>query len=102
MVTWTILASVISPVWTWLGRRLADLFFRAGIRLVETGTIQSAKSEPSPEDWETEWEVIESDLAGFIPSEDLHKMKRLDRQARANGERKLHVPTYFAWGRVLS
>ena len=83
-----------------LGARLADLFFRAGIKLIETGTIQSAEHQPSPEDWETEWAVIESDLAGFIASDDLHRMKRLDQQARAQGERALHVPTYFAWGRA--
>lgn len=85
-----------------LGARLADLFFRAGIELLETGTIQGAESEPSAQDWETEWAVIESDLAGFIPSADLHKLKRLDQQARARGERELYVPTYFAWGRVVS
>jgi SAM-dependent methyltransferase len=83
-----------------LGARLADLFFRAGIELVETGTIQGAESDPSPEDWETEWAVIEADLAGLIPTEEIQKMKRLDEQARARGERELHVPTYFAWGRV--
>jgi hypothetical protein len=27
-------------------------------------------------------------------------MKELDRAAREQGERVLHVPTYFAWGRV--
>jgi SAM-dependent methyltransferase len=83
-----------------LGARLADLFFRAGIELLETGTIQGAESDPSPEDWETEWAVIEADLAGLIARDDVQKMKRLDEQARARGERKLHVPTYFAWGRV--
>jgi SAM-dependent methyltransferase len=83
-----------------LGARLADLFFRAGIQLLETGTIQSADNDPSSEDWETEWGVIESDLAGFIPREELHKMKSLDQQARARGERTLHVPTHFAWGQA--
>ena len=83
-----------------LGAKLADLFFRAGIDLVETGTIQEAESELSIEDWETEWEVIESDLAGFIPGEDIYRMKYLDQQARTRGERVLHVPTYFAWGRA--
>jgi ubiquinone/menaquinone biosynthesis C-methylase UbiE len=83
-----------------LGARLADLFFKAGIQIVETGTIQNAENDPSQEDWETEWAVIESDLAEFIPGEELHKLKRLDQQARVRGERKLHVPTYFAWGRV--
>ena len=80
--------------------RLADLFFRAGIELLETGTIQGAESDPSPEDWETEWTVIEADLAGLIPTDEVQKMKRLDEEARARGERELHVPTYFAWGRV--
>jgi SAM-dependent methyltransferase len=81
-----------------LGARLADLFLRAGIELIETGTLQSAESDASPEDWEIEWAVIESDLAGFIPGEDIHKMRRLDQRARARGERVLYVPTYFAWG----
>jgi SAM-dependent methyltransferase len=85
-----------------LGRRLADLFFRAGIELVETGTIQGAESEPSAEDWETEWEVIESDLAGLVAGGEVRKMKRLDQRARLRGERALHVPTYFAWGRAPS
>ena len=83
-----------------LGARLADLFFRAGIQLIETATIQGAESEPVPDDWETEWAVIESDLRGLIPPDEVQKLKSLDRAARARGERVLHVPTYFAWGRV--
>jgi SAM-dependent methyltransferase len=83
-----------------LGARLADLFFRAGIEIVETGTIQNAEYDPSPEQWETEWDVIESDLAGLVSSDELHKMKKLDQAARARRERVLHVPTYFAWGRI--
>jgi len=44
--------------------------------------------------------VLESDLAGFVSSEDLHKMNVLDEQAWQRGERVLHVPTYFAWGKI--
>jgi ubiquinone/menaquinone biosynthesis C-methylase UbiE len=83
-----------------LGAQLADLFFKAGIKLVERGTIQSAENDPSPDEWEAEWAVLESDLAGFIPRDDIEKMKTLDQQARARGDRVLHVPTYFAWGHV--
>jgi hypothetical protein len=83
-----------------LGARLADLFFRAGIQIVETGPIQTAEADLSARDWETEWAVIESDLAGFVPDADIRNMKRLDRQARERGERVLHVPTYFAWGKA--
>lgn len=81
-----------------LGARLGNLFFQAGIQIVETGTIQNANDDPSPEEWEIEWAVIESDLAGFIPDNDIHQMKQLDRRARRRGTRVLHVPTYFAWG----
>jgi SAM-dependent methyltransferase len=83
-----------------LGARLADLFFRAGIEIIETGPIQNAGQDPSPEEWENEWAVIESDLAGIVPDEEIQKMKRLDQQARTSGERVLYVPTYFAWGQV--
>jgi hypothetical protein len=44
--------------------------------------------------------VIETDLAGLVADEEIHKMKILDQQARARGERELFVPTYFAWGRT--
>jgi len=84
-----------------LGARLAELFFQAGIKINETGTIQSGDNEPSPDEWEIEWAVIESDVAGSVPGEDIQKMKLLDQQARARGERVLNVPTYFAWGQML-
>jgi hypothetical protein len=32
--------------------------------------------------------------------EEIQRLKELDESARARGERVLHVPTYFAWGRV--
>lgn len=85
-----------------LGKRLGELFFRAGIELIETGTIQGAESEPGLEDWETEWQVLESDLAGLVSDADFRRMKHLDQQARLRGERALHVPTHFAWGRLPS
>ncbi len=83
-----------------LGARLAELFFEAGINIVETGTIQSQNNDPSAEEWEIEWDVIQSDLTGWVPDADIQKMKRLDKQAREQKRRVLHVPTYFAWGRV--
>lgn len=83
-----------------LGAGLADLFFEAGIEIVETGIIQSREHEPSLRDWEIEWEVIEADLRGWVPDQDLQNLKDLDKKAREEGKRVLHVPTYFAWGRV--
>ncbi len=83
-----------------VGARLGQLFFEAGIRVVETGTIQGQAREPSLEEWALEWQVIESDLKGWIPEPELQKMKRFDREAYEKKTRRLHVPTYYAWGRV--
>jgi SAM-dependent methyltransferase len=83
-----------------IGARLASLFFEAGISIRETGTIQNSDSELSQEEWQLEWQVIESDLHGWIPDEDIQRMKDLDQQARQQGTRVLHVPTHFAWGEI--
>lgn len=82
-----------------VGGRLAELFSQAQINIIETGTIQSLGNEPSADEWEIEWDVIESDLTGWVPDADIQKMKRIDKKAREDGTRILHVPTHFAWGR---
>ena len=82
------------------GAQLADTFTRAGIDIIEAGTIQRSKNEASREEQEIEWTVLEADLASSIPDAELQKMKQLDEKAWVKGERVLHVPTYFAWGRV--
>ncbi len=82
------------------GARLAETFVRAGIEVIETGTIQRSGNEASREEQEKEWAVLEADLAESVSGEDIHKMKLLDEEAWARGERVLFVPTYFVWGRV--
>lgn len=90
------------------GARLADTFARAGVEIVETGTIQrpaqseveGSKNEASREEREKEWATLEADLGASVSGEDIRKMKLLDEEAWARGERVLHVPTYFALGRV--
>ncbi len=82
-----------------LGARLADLFDRAGIRLIETGTLRGGGGDPpSPQERDLEWAVLEADLAGLVPEADLQRLKQLDEQAWQAGARLLHVPTHFAWG----
>jgi SAM-dependent methyltransferase len=82
------------------GARLADTFARAGIEVQETGTLQPSSHAAAAGEWEKEWAVIEADLAGSIPGEAVQTMKALDREARKQGQRVLHVPTYFVLGRV--
>ncbi len=84
-----------------LGARLADLFARAGIRLIETGPItEDGKLPPLPDERELEWVVMEADLTGIIPREEIYRMKVLEEHAWQEGRRVLHVPTYFAHGMV--
>lgn len=82
------------------GAQLAETFHQAGINIIETGPIQSGAVMRSVEDWENEWEVIEADLGGWVPSVEIQRMKQLDKGARSRNERTLHVPTFFAWGKT--
>ena len=83
-----------------MGARLAELFYEAGIKIIETGIIQDPKEEPSLEERKIEWDVIEADLKGWVPDADIQKMKLLDQEAHEKNTRVLNVPTHFAWGRV--
>lgn len=80
------------------GARLAETFFQAGVKLKETGTIQSGGEEPSAREREMEWAVIQADLGESVSSAEIQKMKMLDDEAWTKGERIMNVPTYFAWG----
>jgi len=84
-----------------LGSRLAELFAQAEMRPIETGTLRGwGERPPTAAERELEWAVLEADLTGSVPAQDLQKMKNLDEQAWLAGERVLFVPTHFAWGQI--
>ncbi len=84
-----------------LGSRLAELFRQAGLPPVEAGTIRRGTGRLLTQaEWELEWKVLEADLAGSVPPKELQRLKNLDEQAWQRGQRLLHVPTHYAWGRV--
>jgi hypothetical protein len=77
------------------------LYYQTGIEILETEAIENqGKDALTSAEWELEWAVLENDLTGFVPVEEIQRLKKLDQAAWASGERILHVPTYFAWGRV--
>ncbi len=84
------------------GAKLAQAFNEAGIQIVETGEIQdqTRMSMATPEEREMEWAVLEVDLQGVIPADQIKQMKATSEEAWGRGERKIHIPTHFAWGRV--
>ncbi len=84
-----------------IGAELAELFRGAGIEIIETGAISKSAHAPfNAEEWALEWATLETDLTGRIPDEHIQKMKALDRLAWETGERILHVPTHYIWGRT--
>ena len=83
-----------------LGANLAALFRRVGIQVVEAGTLaQSTRVSPSADERALEWATLEVDLAGRVSDEYLQKMKKIDQTAWERGERQLHIPTHYVWGR---
>ena len=86
---------------TSIGARLGALFAEAGIHLIETGELGRGSSAPLMLDEQgLEWAVLRADLTGYIPDADIQKYEVLDRAAWQCGERELHIPTHFAWGRA--
>jgi len=89
-----------------IGRKLAGIFYQAGLQTVQSGVLGGQWSGPPDWDhWESEWAVLESDLnktSKFINISEVSKLKDVDRSAYERGERVLFVPTFYAWGRVPS
>jgi SAM-dependent methyltransferase len=84
-----------------MGRKLAGLFTRAGLKHVQTGVLGGEwGAPPAPEAWESEWAVLEEDLRGQIAPGELAELRQQDAAAWKNGERILYVPTFYAVGRV--
>lgn len=84
-----------------MGAKLTELFHTAGIQIVEAGSLSKSTREAfDHQAWESEWTVLESDLAGRIPDDQIQKMKALDLHAWQSGERVFHVPTHYLWGRM--
>jgi len=86
---------------TRLGRRLGTLFHAAGLTDVETGVLGGQwRGTPSLEEQAQEWAVLEADLGPEVAPAELARLRQIDEQAWARGERVLFVPTFYAVGRM--
>jgi SAM-dependent methyltransferase len=84
-----------------LGRKLRSLFTAAGLVDIEMGALGGQwRGAPPPEEFESEWAVLRSDLRGTLDPESLDRLQALDARAWLRGERVLFVPTFYAWGRT--
>ncbi len=85
---------------TELGARLAVLFARAGLYVVEAGILRPPEHSVLADEARQEWAVLENDLTGYLPAWFLRGMKLLDEHACRRGKRVLFVPTHFALGQL--
>lgn len=84
-----------------MGRKISGLFHQAGLKNIRSGLLGGEWSNPpASQAWNSEWAVLESDLAGQMPPQELHSLRRRDSEAWQNGERILFVPTFYAIGQV--
>ena len=83
------------------GRQLAGLFSQAGFSNVKIGISGFQKETKVLPDWfNSEWQVLENDLAGSLDHDRLDHLKERDRQAWLDGSRVLWIPTFYAIGQV--
>ena len=87
-----------------LGRRLAQIFSRVGLKSLQVGILGGQWNlSQNPAAWKSEWATLETDLAS-IPDQwkptQVEQLRQQDLLARQRGERVLFVPTFYAWGIV--
>lgn len=87
---------------TSIGAQLPALFAAAGLQLVDAGPLQTGGLGSAGAAHETalEAQTLHADLSGRVPAKQLERWLAQDAAAWGAGTRRLHVPTYFAFGRV--
>ncbi len=84
-----------------IGRKLHALFSAAGLVKIQVGLLGGEWSGmPSSEEIDSEWTMLQSDLAHRISDKDLDSLKQIDQDAWRKGSRILFVPTFYAHGHV--
>ena len=79
-----------------MGSSLNVLFQQIGLTNIYTDVLESETDQRSGLDDSLEWRVLRSDLKGTVSEEDLMQFELYEQDARANGERVLVIPTYYA------
>ncbi|MEX1248490.1 MAG: class I SAM-dependent methyltransferase [Anaerolineales bacterium] len=81
-----------------IGGHLPQLFQAADLAVVESGQLQASGQTDQAD--ALELEVLQADLSGRIPDDELQHYLAEEACARRENKRILHVPTFFAIGRV--
>lgn len=79
------------------GRRLGEWFTAAGLQTT-VGVMGGCWQLPD-DGWQAEQSMRERDLRGWLPPDELERLRQVERQAVLDGRRVLYVPTFYALGR---
>ena len=83
------------------GRSLAGWFRQAGLVDIESGLLGGLWMSPPTDNFlESEWEMLRHDLEGSMTPSEIIRYHSVDLHAWADGTRVLHIPTFFAAGKV--
>ncbi len=83
-----------------MGARLTDLFQRTGLTNIYTNTLENEEGQETDLGESLEWKVLRSDLQDTLSEAELAQFELYEWDARANGERVMIVPTWYAIGWV--
>jgi len=78
------------------GREIVGMISKSGFQLLKFGVQGYEHPEPGiPPWWESEWQVLNHDLAVKFSTDELHQFQELDRKHWLIGDRVLYIPTYY-------
>lgn len=82
------------------GRLLSKQLQQAGFTEIQYGISGfQTESNKIPSWFESEWKILEDDLAPFASSQELLKLRNLDLTSYQNGSRIRWIPTFYAYGK---
>lgn len=83
------------------GRSLLQLAHSSGLKVLEFGVLGSQSTPEIDQDYlESEWDMLNHDLAGHFTASDLQTYQKLDRQAWSDGIRVLFIPTFYLYAEI--
>ncbi len=86
---------------TRIGRKLRRLFNERGFVDIRIGVLGADWDEGTISGLQdSEWQMLQRDLADSITSAEIHDFRQADQQAWNGGSRLLYVPTFFGGGRI--
>jgi SAM-dependent methyltransferase len=79
-----------------LARQLPAFLGRSGFKHIQYGISGfEVRTGELPDWWESEWQILSYDLQDLIETDELARLKTLDRQSWLDGSRILWVPTFY-------